>query len=108
MEFKTKVAANNRIPVLILITAMLSMALTSCGGVNESINTVTNLPTPTPSTVVNTVPLTAGVTSSGGYPNGVFTFVTVCRPAILPVGQNPPSGPPPPPTCQTIPDILVD
>ncbi len=87
---------------------MVSMVLTSCGGVGQGGVIAPNLPTPTPSGVANTVPVTAGVTSSGGYANGVFTFVTVCRPAILPVGQNPQGGPPLPATCQTIPNILVD
>lgn len=107
MTLKIKVAAYTT-PVLILTLAMVSMGLTSCGGVSQSSPIVNNLPTPTPSGIANTVPVTVGVTSAGGYANGVFTFVTVCRPDILPVGQNPEGGPPLPATCQTIPNILVD
>jgi hypothetical protein len=80
--------------------------LTGCGGGFRPLGPETNLPVP--STVNNTVPVTAGLTSSGGRINGVFVSVTVCGPAVLPVGQNPPGGPPPPPTCQTIPNILID
>jgi hypothetical protein len=106
MMLKIKVVAY-RIPVLILTLAMVLMVLTSCGGPSQGpvVNIVNN--PPIQSDVSNTVPVTAGVTSSGG-PNGLFTSVTVCGPAVIPVGQNPVSGPPLPPTCQTIPNILVD
>ena len=104
-----------RTPALILTIATVSMVLTSCGGVGQTSNVVNyTLPAQTPPNVVNTMTVTVGVTWPGqggsptGYGNGVFTSVGVCRPAVLPVGQNPPGGPPLPATCQIIPNILVD
>jgi len=105
---KTRAVAS-RTPALILTIASVSMVLTSCGGAGQTSNTVVNnLPTQTSSNVVNTMSVIVGINSSGGYANGVFTSVGVCRPAVLPVGQNPQGGPPPPPTCTIIPNILVD
>lgn len=105
MTLRIRVGAYGTPLLTILTVALGLMVLTSCGGAN---GTNTSIPVPTPSTVANTVPVTAGLTSTGGHANGVFASVTVCGPAILPVGQGPPGGPPPPPTCQTIPNILVD
>jgi hypothetical protein len=102
MILKIKRAAY-RTPVLILPLALVLMLLTGCGGSGSS-NSVVNQTNPD---VNNTVPVTVGFNSAGG-PNGLFTSVTVCTPAVLPVGQNPQSGPPLPPTCQTISNILVD
>src|SRR5579872_4483407 len=105
MTPNAKVAAC-RTGLLILTVALVSMVLASCGGGVGSGVVFVN--TPTPSAVNNKVTVTVGKTSSGGHTNGVFTSVTVCGPAIRPVGQNPPYGPPPAPTCKTIPNILVD
>jgi hypothetical protein len=105
MALKIKMPAYQT-PLLILTLAMVLTVLTSCGGISGSNNVVSNLPTP--SVVKNTVPVVAGVSSSGGSLNGVFTSVTVCSPAVYPVGQNPMGGPSPTVTCLTIPNILVD
>lgn len=108
-------AAVSRTLVHSLAAVTLSMVLTGCGNYNNTpYQAPLNLPTTTPTSVVNTVPVTVGITPatatapSSGSSNGAFTFVTVCRPAVLPVGQNPSSGPPPPATCKTIQNILVD
>jgi len=84
---------------------MVLTVLMSCrGGPSTPYAPVYNLPVP--STVSNTVPVTVG---ANGIPNGVFTSVTVCTPAVYPVGQDPNiGGPPPAPVCQTINNILVD
>jgi hypothetical protein len=84
---------------------MVLMVLTSCGTISQSNVIVNN--GPVPSTVQNTVPVTVGP-NLAGFPNGIFTSVTVCDPAVYPVGQNPLGGPPLTQSCQTIDNILVD
>jgi len=105
MTRKIKVAAH-RIPILVSTVAMILLVLTGCGGGVG--NQILPSNTPIPSVAANTTPVTVGQTTTGGHTNGIFTSVTVCGPDILPVGQNPPYGPPPTPTCTTIPNILVD
>jgi len=105
MKLRTKAAAC-RIPLLILTVlsfALGLMTLTSCGGGSTgSIDNQDERPN------INNVATVKVGTNSAGFPNGLFTSVTVCGPTIRPVGQNPPDGPPSAPTCQTIDNILVD
>jgi len=108
MMHKIKLAPRST-AIPMLTVALGLMGLSSCnwsggGAVNSYVPN--NLPTP--SNVANTVPVTVGP-NLGKYPNGnaVFTSVTVCDPAVFPVGQNPLGGPPDV-NCQTIPNILVD
>ena len=105
MTSRTKLASYGT-RLLLLAATLGLMMLTSCGTATPGlVQPVLNLPVP--STVANTVPVTVGA-NLAGFPNAVFTSVTVCPPAVYPVGQNPISGPPPTAACTTIDNILVD
>ncbi len=103
MTLKTRVAGHR--PPFLVAVALGSIVLASCGGSNVVVQP--NLNGPVSSTINNTVPVTVGP-NSAGFPNGVFTSVTVCDPAVYPVGQNPLGSPPLTQPCQTIDNILVD
>jgi hypothetical protein len=102
MALKIRLAAY-KTSVLILPVTLVLMVLTSCGGIGPTIESY-NMP---PSNVNNTVPVTVGA-NLAGFPNAVFTSVTVCPPAVYPAGQNLLGGPYPIQPCQTIDNILVD
>ena len=103
MTITTRVAGHR--PQILVAIALGSIVLASCGGGNPVVQP--NLDTPVSPNVQNTVPVTVGP-NLAGFPNGIFTSVTVCDPEVYPVGQNPLGGPPLTQPCQTIDNILVD